>query len=201
MGRFSKFITLILAIMLAFSACSGTEAKLSRPDEKLEGKVAEALKYCSANKLNTSYCVLVDMSIHSGKNRLFVYDFKKKKIVIKGMCAHGNGGGSTAFKAVFSNKVNSNCTSLGRYRLGIRSYSKWGINVHYKMHGLDSTNNNAYKRIVVLHSYTPVPEYEIYPSGLFGVSLGCPVIADLTMIEIDELIKSGEKNMLLWIYE
>lgn len=201
MGHLSRYVTLILAILLAFSACSGTEAKLPKPNEKLEEKVKEALKYCSANKLNTSYCILVDMSMHSGKNRLFVYDFKNEKIVIKGMCAHGNGGGSTPFKAVFSNKVNSNCTSLGRYRLGIRSYSKWGINVHYKMHGLDSTNNNAYKRIVVLHSYTPVPEYEIYPSGLFGVSLGCPVVADLTMIEIDNLIKSGQKNMLLWIYE
>jgi hypothetical protein len=33
------------------------------------------------------------------------------------------------------------------------------------------------------------------------LSLGCPVIADLTMIEIDNLIKGGQKNMLLWIYQ
>ncbi|HMI05673.1 MAG TPA: murein L,D-transpeptidase catalytic domain family protein [Pedobacter sp.] len=201
MERSRKYLTAILAILLAFSACSGTEVQIPVPGEKLEEKVEEALKYCNANKLNTSYCILVDMSIHSGKNRLFVYDFKKKKIVINGLCAHGNGGGSTAFKPVFSNKVNSNCTSLGKYKLGIRSYSRWGINVHYKMHGLDSANSNAYKRIVVLHSYSPVPEYEIYPYGLHGVSLGCPVIADLTMIEIDNLIKGGQKNMLLWIYQ
>lgn len=201
MERFSRYLTLILAIVLTFSACSGTEVKLQVSNEKIEEKAAEALKYCEANKLNTSYCILIDMSMHSGKNRLFVYDFKKKAIVIKGLCAHGNGGGSTAFKPVFSNKVNSNCTSLGKYKLGIRSHSKWGINVHYKMHGLDSTNSNAFKRIVVLHSYSPVPEYEIYPFGLHGVSMGCPVIADLTMIEIDKLIKDGQKDVLLWIYK
>ena len=201
MERFSKYIASILTFLFTFATYCGARPHLPGSNKKFDEKIEEALKYCTTNKLNTSYCILVDMSIHSGKNRLFVYDFKKKEIMIKGLCAHGNGGGSTAFKPVFSNKVNSNCTSLGKYKLGIRSYSRWGINVHYKMHGLDSTNSNAYKRIVVLHSYSPVPEYEIYPYGLHGVSLGCPVIADLTMIEIDNLIKSGQKNMLLWIYK
>ena len=35
----------------------------------------------------------------------------------------------------------SYCSSLGKYKVGIRSYSKWGINVHYKLHGLEATNN------------------------------------------------------------
>lgn len=168
---------------------------------KLESKVEEALKYSKTHKMNTSYCIMVDMSIHSGKNRLFVYDFKKKEVVIKGVCAHGNGGGSSANKPVYSNKIGSNCTSLGKYKLGKRAYSNWGINVHYKMHGLEKTNSNAFKRIVVLHSYTPVPAFESYPLPVFNVSYGCPVIANATMRKIDELIKSGQKDMLLWIYE
>ena len=151
--------------------------------------------------MNTSYCILVDMSIHSGKNRLFVYDFKKEKIIVEGLCAHGVGGGSGPNYVVYSNKVNSNCTSLGKYKLGIRSYSRWGINVHYKMHGLESTNNNAFKRIVVLHSYKPVPAFETYPAPMFGVSQGCPVVANETMRKIDKLIRTGQENMLLWIYE
>lgn len=174
--------------------------KITDVSVKFNERVAEALHYSIVNKLNISYCILIDMSIPSGKNRLFVYDFKNHKVIIQGLCAHGSGGGSTPFKAVFSNKINSNCSSLGKYKVGSRAYSKWGINVHYKMHGLDSSNSNAYKRIVVLHSYTPVPEYEIHPYGLFGVSKGCPVVADLTMIGIDNLIKKGGKNMLLWIY-
>ena len=140
------------------------------------------------------------MSIPSGKNRLFVYDFRKKEIVVQGLCAHGVGGGSTATKPIFSNTEGSDCTSLGKYTVKNRSYSNWGINIHYKMYGLEHTNSNAFKRVVVLHSYTPVPNQEIYPQTLFGQSAGCPVVADDTMRAIDKLLRHRSKPVLLWIY-
>lgn len=171
----------------------------TQPNIKSE-KINEAYAFCKKNKLDTSFCIMVDMSIPSGKNRLFVYDFQHKKTVIAGLCAHGVGGGSTATKPVFSNKVGSNCTSLGKYIVKNRSYSNWGINIHYKMYGLETSNNNAFKRIVVLHSYTPVPNYEIYPQTLFGISAGCPVIADDQMSQIDRLLIKKKKAVLLWIY-
>lgn len=187
-------------LILGYTLLSfGLQAKPNTTN--LEQKAVQALQYSKAHKMNTSYCILVDMRIHSGKNRLFVYDFKKKKILIEGLCAHGSGGGSGPLTPVYSNEIGSNCTSLGKYKLGSRAYSKWGIHVHYKMHGLEKTNNNAFKRIVVLHSYTPVPAFQTYPLPLFGVSSGCPVIANATMRKIDKLLKSGQKNMLLWIYE
>lgn len=190
-----KMLLILCYTLLNF----GLQAKPNTTN--LEQKAVQALRYSKAHKMNTSYCILVDMRIHSGKNRLFVYDLKKKKILIEGLCAHGSGGGSGPLKPVYSNEIGSNCTSLGKYKLGSRAYSKWGIHVHYKMHGLEKTNNNAFKRIVVLHSYTPVPAFQTYPLPLFGVSSGCPVIANTTMRKIDKLLKSGQKNILLWIYE
>lgn len=78
---------------------------------------------------------------------------------------------------------------------------QWGINVHYKLHGLEPTNDNAFKRIVVLHSYTPLPATEVYPSHLpLGMSQGCPVICNETMRQIDVLLKAETKPVLLWIY-
>ncbi|WP_410220423.1 murein L,D-transpeptidase catalytic domain-containing protein [Pedobacter sp.] len=68
------------------------------------------------------------------------------------------------------------------------------------MYGLEKTNSNAFKRIIVLHSYTPVPNYEIYPQTLFGQSAGCPVISDDTMSKIDKLLIRKRKAVLLWIY-
>ncbi|MEJ7560601.1 MAG: murein L,D-transpeptidase catalytic domain-containing protein [Pedobacter sp.] len=192
-------LVLLLSMLLPIGR-SVCQAQASYTDLQFDKRVADALRYCKAKNMDTAYCILVDMGLPSGKNRLFVYDFRNNKVIIRGLCAHGSGGGSTPFKTVFSNKIHSNCTSLGRYKLGARARSKWGIHTHYKLHGLDSSNSNAYKRAVVLHSYSPVPEHEIYPYGLFGVSKGCPVVADLTMIEIDRLIKKGERNMLLWIY-
>lgn len=79
-------------------------------------KVNEAFAFCKQNNLDTSIAIMVDMRIHSGKNRLFVYDFKQKAVAVEGLCAHGVGGGSTPTKVIFSNKVGSYCTSLGKYR-------------------------------------------------------------------------------------
>lgn len=164
-------------------------------------RIKGALAFCKKNKMDTTIAIMIDMSIHSGKNRIFVYDFKQKEITIEGLCAHGVGGGSTPTKPVFSNKEGSYCTSLVKYKVKGRSYSNWGINVHYKMYGLEKTNSNAFKRIVVLHSYTPVPNQEIYPQTLFGQSAGCPVLSDGTMRKIDVLLKTKKKPVLLWIYE
>ncbi len=174
---------------------------LTYPINKITSpKIQEALSFCKKNDMDTSTCIFVDMSVHSGKNRLFVYDFQKKEIILEGLCSHGVGKGSTPFKPVFSNEEGSYCSSLGKYKVKGRSYSNWGIKIHYKMYGLEKTNSNAFKRIVVLHSYSPVPDHEIYPATLFGESAGCPVIADQVMIKIDKLLQTKNKSVLLWIY-
>ncbi len=166
---------------------------------KIRGDSAKA--YCRSKGYNTEYCFLVDFSIHSGKHRFFVWDMKGDSIRFSSLCAHGYGKNSTASKPVFSNVEGSYCSSLGRYKVGIRSYSKWGIHVHYKLHGQDTTNNNAYKRIVVLHSYEYIPEAEIYPVHLpLGMSQGCPVISDESMRKVDALLKATKTPVLLWAY-
>lgn len=171
---------------------------------RLYDKSKEALSFCKANNYNTDFCILVDMRIHSGKHRMFVWNFKESKIEHKSLCAHGAGKGSrqsSGAQPKFSNINGSLLSSLGKYRLGIRAGSKWGIKIHYKMHGLESTNNNAFDRIIVLHSFTPVPEKEIYPLHLpMGWSAGCPVTDDATMRYLDKKLKAVNKPVLLWIY-
>lgn len=172
--------------------------------EKIKTKAGEALKYCKEENFNIDFCILIDMNIHSGKNRMFVYDFKKNEIEKSSLCAHGSGKGnkkSTASKPLFSNEEGSLLTSIGKFKIGARSYSQFGINIHYKLHGLEKTNDNAFQRIVVLHSYTPVSSTEIYPIHLpMGFSHGCPVTDDDTMTYLDEKLKNTKKTVLLWIY-
>lgn len=164
-------------------------------------KIKEAIAFCKKQKLDTNIAFLIDMNIHSGKKRFFVFDFQNKKVLHSGLCCHGMGLGSTCLSPVFSNEKGSNCTSLGKYKTGQRSYSNWGINVHYKMHGLEKTNSNAFSRIVVLHSYDPVSEEEIFPEHLpLGWSQGCPVISNKLMKAIDQLLKNRKSPVLLWIY-
>ena len=208
---------------LLFTNCTSTnESKMKVNDEKqvtevevyqksvqkaqqqLALKAKEALAYCERHDMNTDFCLLFDVKIHSGKNRMFVWDFKGDSVLTSSLCAHGCGKDSrlsTGDKPLFSNENGSYLTSLGKYKIGIRSYSNWGINVHYKMHGLESTNNNAFKRIVVLHSYTPVPHKEIYPNHLpMGISQGCPVVDDDMMTLLDAKLSNVSKPVLLWVY-
>lgn len=183
----------------------GNEVLFTEPDHllnHLRAKADVAKEYCRSKGLSEKHCVLVNFHIHSGKKRFFVWNFEKDTVLYTSLCAHGMGRGSTTIQPVYSNDEGSYCSSLGRYKIGVSSYSQWGINIHYKLHGQDSTNNNAFKRIVVLHSHEPIPDEEIYPYHLpLGYSLGCPVISDETMRKLNTLLKKSEKNVLLWIYD
>ena len=164
----------------------------------LKKKVAEARQFIKENKYDDNYCILIDMALPINKKRLFVCNPKKDSILYKALVCHGSGKESTMEKPVFSNEIGSNCTSLGKYRMGKRAYSNWGIHIHYKMHGLDSTNNNAYKRIIVLHSYQHSPCDENDPPVM--ASQGCPVVCNETMIYLDSLFQRSTKPVLMWIY-
>lgn len=160
-------------------------------------KAAEAKKFVKQKGMNTDWCILIDFSYNLYTKRMFIYDLKNNKILETALVSHGAGGGSDIDNVFFSNVEGSGCSSLGKYRIGIRSYSNWGVHFHYKMHGLESTNSNAYKRLIVLHSY----EYA-YCDNPTTASLGCPVVCDDMMNYIDKKIKASDnKKILLWIFD
>lgn len=165
----------------------------------------EALIFCQENKFNEDFYFLIDMNIHSGKNRFFVYDFKTKKIMHQKLVTHGacdvfEVNPEKYKKTKFSNKFNSHCSMKGKFKVGKRDYSSWGINVKYWLHGLENSNNNAVNRVVVLHSWTAVSDEEIYPR-YSPLSWGCPAVSDEFMTVLDEKLKQVEKPVLLWIVE
>lgn len=165
----------------------------------------EALAYCKANSFNESYYFLIDLSIHSGKNRFFIYEFEEKKISNQNLATHGScdqfESNSTKWeKAKFSNANNSHCSSKGKFKIGKRDYSSWGIKVKYWLHGLESQNSNAEKRVVVLHSWNAVANQEIYPE-FSPLSWGCPAVSDEFMKHLDAKLKQTSKPVLLWIIE
>lgn len=182
--------------------------KVSEPMETIETRDyssfnKEAEDFCKANNFNEKYYYLIDLSIHSGKNRFFIYDFKSKKIINKNLVTHGSCDVATPNrtkweKAKFSNEDNSHCSSLGKYKIGDRDYSSWGIKVKYWLQGLEKTNQNAVKRVVVLHSWSEVSNDEIYPE-YSPISWGCPAVSDDFMKILDAQLKTSEKPVLLWI--
>jgi hypothetical protein len=171
---------------------------------KTKNKAVDALQYCKEKGFNTEFCVFVDMSIHSGKNRLIIWQFKNDSIIKSGLCSHGCcdnewGVDETKTDPTFNNIPESHCSSLGKFKVGKRGYSNWGINVNYKLYGLETTNNKAYSRLIVLHSWEEVKDYEVYPEGT-AEGWGCPAVSNELLMFLDTKLKTNSKPTLFWIY-
>lgn len=167
-------------------------------------KALEALAFCKSKKMNEDFCILIDMSLHSGLNRFIIWDFKEQKIANRYLVGHGCGSNSWSSdeskdNPKFSNEDGSHLSALGKYQLGERGRSDWGINVKYLMHGLEKTNSNALKRFIVFHSWGLMSDKEIYPKGS-PEGWGCPTISNNAMKELDPIIQNAEKPLLMWIY-
>jgi hypothetical protein len=207
MKHIAKYLLIVVLLSTSFLLIANFNSKKNNVKREVvtlvrSFKIQQAKTFCEKNHLDTKYAVFIDMSVHPGRKRFLVVNLQTEKILFKSLCCHGMGKKSTEEKPEYSNEVGSNCTSLGKYKTGIRSYSQWGINIHYKLHGLEKTNSNAFKRTVVMHSYDPVSESEIYPEYLpMGWSLGCPVISNNTMTRMDSLLKKRQMPMLVWIYQ
>lgn len=162
----------------------------------------EAEKYCLKNNLNKNKFILIDLGIHSGLKRFFVYDFKQKKISSSYVVSHGCGDnrwGATMSKenAPLSNEFDSHCSSIGKFVVLDRGVSQWGIKVNYILQGKDKSNSNARSRAIVLHSWEAISSTEVFPEGT-PEGWGCPAVSNESMKEIDALLKTNKK-VLMWI--
>ncbi len=171
---------------------------------KTHGKAQEALQFCKNKKYNTSFCILIDMELHSGVNRFIVWDFEKDTIEHSCLVSHGCCDNPWSYdfsreNANFSSVEGSHCTALGKYKIGERGVSSWGIKVKYLMHGLESGNNNALARQIVFHYWDDISESEVYPDGT-PEGWGCPAISNKDMRLIDKKLKQATKPVLMWIY-
>ena len=195
----SKMKAEMLSIPVLDTSFNRIDTKMKLAAERLREKTEGLDKYLAENGFNTEFCILIDMSIPSGKNRFFVYDVRKDEVKLSSLVSHGSGSYSKGCddKLVFSNKPSRNATSIGKYRIGASYYGNFGP--AFKLFGLDTTNSNAYPRAIVLHSDRYVPEKETYPRHIFE-SAGCPVLSPAILTIVSKYIKTSKKPVLLWIY-
>lgn len=195
-------LTLMLFILFLYLGDGNHEDK-KLDIEKYTEKAIEAKSYSIRNNLNKNFYILIDLNRHSGLNRFFIWDFNQNKITHSFLVSHGSGNYPWSFdftklKAKTSNKHGSHKSSIGKYIIGERGYSNWGIHVKYLLHGQDATNSNALKRTVVLHSWSLVSNAEIYPNGT-PEGEGCPAVSNNSLRIIDRLLKKNSKRTLMWI--
>ncbi len=164
---------------------------------RLKEKASLAKDYVDENGFDVSYCFMIDMRLPSGKNRFFVYNLLKDSLEAAGLVTHGKGSENESGSLVFSNMPNSNCTSLGKYKIGNPYNGNFGLS--YKLMGLDKTNSRALDRAVVLHSYFGVPTAEVYPASIC-VSEGCPAVSAPFFTQLKGYMDESQEPILLWIY-
>ena len=165
---------------------------------KYESEVEMINEELKGSDYNKDYFVLVDFALHSGKKRMFLYDLKTGTVESSFMVAHGEGcGEENGSPTTFSNIPNSLCSSEGLAVIGKRDYSNWGINIKYWLEGLDDTNNNMRKRVVVIHSWSGIPDFSIYPFQIVQ-SQGCFTMSNNALTYLDKFISKQENKRILF---
>ncbi len=211
--QYALFMT-VLGICFVI-ACNTADSKVhlmapitNEPDtaykSTLRVKGAEAKAFCKQRGMDTTQCFLLHFGRHSGYHRFYVWDMQTQSAIDSGLVSHGCGESSwgvdgTADAPLFSNTPDSHLSSIGRYRIGKRGYSQWGINVNYLMHGLDSTNDKALSRAIVLHSWGMMSDVATYPQGS-PEGWGCPAVSNAFMTRLDTRLQAAEKPLLMWIF-
>ncbi|HEY9170572.1 MAG TPA: murein L,D-transpeptidase catalytic domain family protein [Lutibacter sp.] len=139
---------------------------------------------------------LVDYSLSSNENRLWVIDLKNNIILFQSLVSHGRNSGNE-YAANFSNKPESYKSSLGFYLTGETYYGKHGYSL--RLDGLEKgVNSNARARAIVVHGADYVSENFVKQNGRLGRSLGCLALKQSLTKEVIDTIK--DKSCLFVYY-
>jgi hypothetical protein len=133
---------------------------------------------------------VIDYSLPSTEQRLWVFDLKRRTLLFHEMVAHGRNSGEN-MASQFSNQNQSMATSLGLYRtkatyLGHNGYS-------LRMDGLEpGFNDNAFDRDIVIHGAPYVSDDFVRSNGRIGRSLGCPAVRPEIAHRLIDSMKDGQ---------
>jgi hypothetical protein len=172
-------------------------AEVKHLSTKAPGLSRTALKYAltayhqAARKgaVKKPVLTVIDYSLPSSTQRMWVFDVNKERLLYKTYVAHGQNSGMSVPNH-FSNQSSSKATSLGTYvtkdtYIGHQGYS-------LNLQGLEKGfNDNAYNRRVVMHGAWYVEPDFIKKTGRAGRSWGCPSIAQSLAKPVINTIKGG----------
>ncbi len=147
----------------------------------------------SSKVKKTRHMVIVDFTQTSEKKRMYLIDAETGTVDAMHV-AHGEGSDpdDDGYAQYFSNTPGSRMSSLGSYLVQERYVGKWGASM--KLDGLERTNSNARKRVVVMHPASYVKDQSEKKQGL---SWGCPA----TPFDwIDTLIERLRDGSFMYIY-
>lgn len=173
----------VQALSLILKQCQGLKAEVL----ELALKANQALQQSGKNA--QQIITIVDYSLPSTQNRLWVIDLKKRKLLFTTLVAHGQGSGKI-YATRFSNHLGSKQSSLGVFLTGQTYCGQHGFSL--SLHGLEpGINDQARKRSIVIHSARYVTPNFIKQNGALGRSWGCPALDPTIHQAVINTIKNG----------
>lgn len=191
---------LLLALAVSFFTCAQTladDAALIRqlaPDIKpaAVSEAVAAMKCAQSNGVgeDASRLAIIDYTIPSREQRLWVVDLKSRKLLFQEHVAHGKGSGEDIPNA-FSDRNGSHQTSLGLF-LTDTTY-QGGNGYSLKLQGLSrGFNESAMERLIVMHGARYVDPAAAQKQGRLGRSFGCPAVRTAVAQPMIDTLKLGQ---------
>lgn len=133
---------------------------------------------------------VIDFSLPSTQPRLWIFDLKSSRLLLKELVAHGKNSGQK-FATRFSNQEGSHQSSLGLFLTGERYTGKHGLSL--RMDGLEpGFNDKARDRAIVIHGASYVDPNWIPVQGRIGRSLGCPAVRKEIAPQVVDSLSDGQ---------
>jgi hypothetical protein len=175
-----------IAVRPALAAAAGIS-----PD--LLGRAKAALDRHRGEIANPDLIAIADFSRPSHMTRFHLVDIASGRATSH-LVAHGRGSdpNHTGWLERFSNGFGSNATSAGAYRTDGFYTGAHGRSI--RLSGLDSSNNNALARGIVVHGAWYVSPAMAASRGVLGRSEGCFALAAASLEEV--LARLGPGHMI-----
>ena len=180
-------------------------------DEQLLDRLSEVApkidKVVLKTAINASRCAVsngvqmperlavIDFSLPSSQERLWIFDLEKEELLLRDLVAHGKNSGNFESTA-FSNVEGSHQSSIGLFQARESYFGKHGYSL--RLDGLEpGINDLARQRAIVIHGADYVSNDFIAQTGRLGRSHGCPAVReDITYPLIDSL----KENQYVFAY-
>ncbi|HEY3777835.1 MAG TPA: murein L,D-transpeptidase catalytic domain family protein [Rhizomicrobium sp.] len=139
---------------------------------------------------NRDIIAIADFSLPSRTPRFYLVDIAGGGISSH-LVAHGRGSdpAHTGWLQRFSNEPRSNATSAGAYRTDGPYVGAHGRSI--RLTGLDSSNDNALSRAIVVHAAWYVSPEMAKTHGVLGRSEGCFALANASLPEVLQRLGAG----------
>jgi hypothetical protein len=189
MFRFACLLLLVFAAVTQPAHAQSLDPKgLIRPE--LLDRAVVAMEARGHDGHSTGKLVVVDYSLHSSRERLYVIDLETGAVSAY-RTAHGLGSDPDhdGYLDSFSGKSGSQASPEGTFRFAEEYTGKHGES--YKLDGLDATNKTSRDRAVVIHAAWYAEPAFLKQHGKLGRSNGCIVFSKADLTRFTEEVPEG----------